>query len=535
MHRRTNSGRPVGALLALVLLAPAATAQGRSVAAQRNAKPAGFVITAPAPPAAKTGPSSAYDRDRLLAGHLLRRVGFGPSPADMEAVIRMGRAAYIEQQLDPASVDDSATEARLPRVELLDPDDAYVRRWFVRMVYSRRQLQEKMTLIWHEHFATSNSKIGDGLMMDDQEQMLRGHALGSFRQLLADVTRDNAMLWWLDNANNFGKVGAENYLVPNENYARELLQLFSLGTVRLKMDGTPVLGPDGLPIPAYTESDVREVARALSGWSADGRLMDEARELRPAQFVPDWHDERDKTIFGQRLTGLDGEAGAEEVDRVVDLIMDHPNTAPFIAKLLLQKLATETPSPGYVARAADTFRQTDGDIRATVRTILLDPEFESDAVVRTQFKSPIEFLVGMVRAIGFAPRGDSLASWSFYTGHFPHNPPSVFSFYRPGNKGALVTESQAGFYDTFADAFVDGYTDGYTDADFDAEQFMRDRRLKPKKPAKAVDALADALLVAPLEPATYAVVLEYLGRRVTPERLRGAAWLIITSPEYQLN
>lgn len=474
-----------------------------------------------------------YDHERLLAGHLLRRAGFGPTPEAMDEVLSIGRDAYVERQLSPSSIDDSAAEARFHAVPDPFVDDfgySWTARWLTRMTYSRRQLLEKMTLIWHEHFPTSLGKIGRGKPMHDYEEMLRRDALGSFRNLLVDVTVDNSMLIYLDNNYNFFYSDESgNPVPPNENYARELLQLFSLGTERLNMDGTPVLGSDGLPLPNYTEDDVREVARALTGWYVEDYDL-----WTPAKFYGPRHDGRPKTYLGVSVSGRTGDDGRHEVDDVVDAIMRHPSTAPFVSKELIQKLATETPSPGYVERVARVFKSTDGDITSTVRAILTDSEFTSDAVVRSQVKEPLETLIGPVRALGGDTDGLSLYVWAFFSKQLPFLPPSVFSFYRPGKKGALVTASQVATLDLWAMDFVDVYTDAsYTDARFDAGKLIRENALK--KPKKAIAFLADRLLAGPLEDSTRKALIQYMGPLVTDEKLRGAAWLVITSPEFQLN
>lgn len=473
-----------------------------------------------------------YDPQRLLAGHLLRRIGFGPTPAELQRVLAMGRQAYVDQQLDPQSIDDSEAEARfypVPDPLVDDFGQSHTRRWLTRMVYSRRQLQEKMTLIWHEHLPVSIGKVGHGKPMNDYEQVLRRNALGSFRQLLVDITRDNAMLIYLDNNFNSAFDFRDGSPVPpNENYARELLQLFALGTERLNMDGTPVLGPNDQPVPAYTETDVREVARALTGF-----YVEDYRTWSPSKFYEGFHDPDDKTILGVAVEGRRGADGANEVEDVVDAIMRHPSTAPYISKILIQKLATETPAPAYVARVASVFKSTDGDIRATVRAILLDPEHTSDAVVRSQVKEPLETLINPIRALGGETRGSSLYFWSYFSNQLLYYPPSVFSFYRPGKKAALLTASQVAYLDYFADDFVDTYSDDFTDATFDAGALIRDFNLK--KPKKTVDFLADRLLAAPLETSTRQALVDYMGGRVTEEKVRGAVWLIITSPEFQLN
>ncbi len=533
--RRIDPPRPASSMRAI----PTTAARGlfRSApavvpfGATRTSAPSEVPRTSPEAAARLAAAAKPYDQNRLRAGHLLRRAGFGPSPSDMAEVLTMGQTAWIDMQLNPSAIDDSANESKFyPVPDPLIDDFGYSwdLHWMTRMLYSRKQLQEKMTLVWHEHMPVSIGKIGWGKPLHDYEQMLRRNSLGSFRQMLADLTRDPAMLIYLDNNYNSAFDYEGNPVPPNENYARELLQLFSTGPQLLNMDGTPVLDTDGTVRAAYTEEDVRETARALTGW-----YIEDYREWTGSLFYEGFHDSGDKNILGQTLRGRRGPDGANEVEDVVDIIMDHPSTAPFISKMLIQKLATETPTPGYVQRVATVFRNTDGNLKQTVRAILTDAEFTSDAVVRSQFKSPLEHLVGAARATETITEGHSFYYWMYFTNHLPYLPPSVFSFYRPGKKGALVTASQVVFLDQIAEDLIDTYTDDYTDAEFSVRAILDNPKLK--KPKKVVNYLGDRLLAAPLDASTKTALIEYFGGRITEEKVRGAIWLILTSPDFQRN
>lgn len=467
--------------------------------------------------------TEASDYNRLMAGHLLRRIGFGPNRTEMNQFLKLGPTAYIEQQLNPASIQENLT---LPNPPIgFREARGWIMRWYYRMIYSRRQLQEKMTLIWHEHFATSNEKVDVGSYMHDQEEFFRANALGNFRNLLTGIIVDQAMLIWLDNNDNDGQATDEvgNPLPPNENFGREFLQLFALGTTRLNLDGTPVTDSVGNPIPAYTEQDIKEIARALTGWHVP------YRKGKSAVFFPWMHDSGPKTILGVTIPGRSGWDGANEVTDVVDIVMRQPTMAPFISKILIQKLATETPTAGYVGRVATVFGNTHADIKATVRAILADPEFTSSAVVRTQVKEPIEQFVGALRALENKTNGGAMLPWAEEAGQPLYYPPSVFSFYPPGQKARLLNTAYVAVRDQVSDAIAFWYKD----TSFNAVEFIARYRLQT--PAQAVDTLTDVLLAAPLDPEVRKVVLDYFGRRVTPQKVRGAAWLIMTSPDFQRN
>jgi len=515
--RRAGSGcRFVSAVLAVLLLTAAAEASAPARATLRAAR----------------------DQQMLRAGHLLRHLGFGPNRREMRAVLKLGEAAYIEQQLHPETIDDRLGERRFHRPPTAEDDGSLWQvRWLSRMLHSRRQLQEKMALIWHEHFATSNSKVGAFPLMRDQEQLFRDHALGSFRDLLAAVTRDNAMLFYLDNAHNDGRAVDDLGLPipPNENYARELLQLFSVGVYRLRRDGSIVRDDHGAPLPAYSETDVKEVARALTGWRAhfpQSVPNDSTEVVPPADFDPSLHDAEAKTVLGQFLPA-DAVGGAFDVERVVDAIMRHASTAPFISKILIQKLATETPTAAYVERIATVFADTDGDLRAVVRAILTDAEFSDPHVLRSQYRTPTEQLVGALRGLGARGGSRTVYFWTLFGGHLVYYPPSVFSFYPPGRKATMLTASSVATLDAAADAIANGFQDDFYDAGWDADGLIRRYRLQGR-PELAVDLLARELLAAPLSPATRQVLLDYLGPRVDERGLRGAVWLLLCSPDYQV-
>lgn len=482
------------------------------------------------------GPSSkvatTYDPQKILAGHLLRRIGFGPDKKEMKKVLAMGLDAYINMQLNPNSIDDSKAMSKLPGV----PNDFYndydlIRRWYLRMVWTRRQLQEKMTLIWHEHFATSNEKVGVAGFMYDYEELLRANSLGNFRNLLINITTDQAMLIWLDNDYNDGNATDDlgNPLPPNENYAREFMQLFTMGKHVLNLDGTPKLDSNNEPYAPYTENDVREVARAFTGWYAPWPFKN-----NNAKFS-DWaHDAGDKNIFGVTVAGRPGNDGANEVADVVDLILngdpDRTNTvAAFISKMLIQKLATETPSPTYVQAVATIFRDSGWNIRAAVEATLKNPEFTSDTVVRSQYKEPVEMMVGMVRALQAKTTGDEFIRWTYDAGQLVYYPPSVFSFYPPGKKGALVTTATVFIRDRIADEF----TSGWSDTSFSPKKLIGKNHLTT--PDAVVAFLEDKLLAAPLSDSTRIAILNYMQGYVDEDKFRGAVWLVLCSPDFQRN
>jgi hypothetical protein len=517
IHSLNKRRLPFAALiLALLLMAtipPRAESQTRSSRVGSNA-------------------TSASRDTRSQDGHLMRRIGFGPTAAELELIARIGNYRYLIQQLSPDNIDDSAMQVHLDALQP-DRDDPmgyifFPQRWYLRMVYSRRQLQEKMTLFWHEHFATSVNKAGMlPIMLAVQEEMMRRNALGDFRQMLIQITIDPAMLIWLDNNENNGR-GAKP---PNENYARELLQLFALGADQLNLDGTVKRDAQGRALPAYTESDVREIARALTGWFV---YYDESEKVFKSGFNPEWHDSGSKTILGRGIAGRSGSDGAREVEDVVDALMAQPTMAPFIAKIMIWKFATQTPSPQYVARVARTFAATNGDIRSTMFSLLIDREFWSERVMRSQPKTPIEQFAGALRALEATTQGRRLLEYGFVTRHLVHYPPTVFGFYPPGEKEKLLAADTVLMRDNFALAlvFADPRAETRIDLPLLADKYSLDGR-----PEEVVDKLSDLLMQAPLEARTRERIVKFLTGvgDTRDDGLKTALWLMLSSPDYQRN
>jgi uncharacterized protein (DUF1800 family) len=256
------------------------------------------------------------------------------------------------------------------------------------MVFTGHPLRERMTLFWHNHFATSQSKVQNAGLMQRQNDLFRAHALGDFKALLAAVGKDPAMLIWLDST-------ANRKAHPNENYAREVMELFTLGRGR------------------YGENDVREAARAFTGWFV---VRDRFQEVA-AQ-----HDAGSKTVLG-RTGKLDG-------DDIPGVLLDQPACAEFLCGKLLRAFVTETdaPPPALVAPLAEAFRKSGYDIRVPVAMILRSNLFYDPAVVRRRVKSPVEHAVGTIRALEVVKptvQADALANACAQMGQSLYAPPSV--------------------------------------------------------------------------------------------------------------
>ncbi|MHB1556829.1 MAG: DUF1800 domain-containing protein [Isosphaeraceae bacterium] len=308
-------------------------------------------------------PTSADPWGPKWAAHLYRRAGFGPSPDELDESLRLGPDGTLDLLMRgrPGSVEllDTLNDVGRIAAEHDNGGDDLVGWWLYVILNGGHPLREKMTLFWHNHFATSLAKVQDPRLMFRQNALLRSHALGRFGPLLQAMSRDGAMLVWLDsNSNVKGR--------PNENYARELMELFSLG------------------VGHYTEKDVREAARAFTGWRTDGVGF---------AFDPRLHDAGEKTILGQ--------TGPWDGGDVVRIVLQQPDAARFLLRKLYRLFISEQESPpdSLLEPLCSAFRKSQYDVAALVRTILASRHFYSAHAFRRRIKDPVEFTIGAVRAV----------------------------------------------------------------------------------------------------------------------------------------
>lgn len=335
----------------------------------------------------------ALSNDRDKVAHLLRRFGLGASESELDYYAEGGVASAIDKLLGYESV----VEPDLS-LERFANDNGQVnmralQAWFhTRVLTTKRPLETAMTLFWHNHFATSAEKVDAVGAMHDHVECLRAHCTGNFRELLTAVSKDPAMLYWLDNHEN--KKGK-----PNENFAREVMELFTLG------------------IGHYSESDVQEAARAFTGWTygnrrPNGRVIEPPKPAQrpkysgPGQprigfvFREEQHDSGEKSILGNR--------GVFDGDDVLGILTGHPRTALFVTEKFLTWFATPKPEPKYVERMAKAFRDSGMEIKALCRAVMESPEFYSDRAVRTIVKNPVHFCVSTLRQLGLGQRIEQL-------------------------------------------------------------------------------------------------------------------------------
>ncbi|HHJ06888.1 MAG TPA: DUF1800 domain-containing protein [Anaerolineae bacterium] len=345
-----------------------------------------------ASPANLLGPRRIFDHwpneASANAWRVLNRISFGPRPEERRRAAEIGLKAFIEEQLAPDSLnEDRRALLRARRLESLhlDASDLFdVKREVaarelqqaavLRAVYSRRQLYEVMVNFWSDHFNITQLK-GDcaWLKTVDDREVIRPHALGNFRDLLFASARSPAMLTYLDNQEN--RVGN-----PNENYARELMELHTLGVNS-----------------GYTQRDVQALARCLTGWTVKRHFY-----RGHFAFKADSHDDAPKRVLGLNIPAGSGQAGAEAV---LEKLAAHPAAARFIAKKLTRRFVSDDPPPALVARAARAFLKSNGDIKSTLRVILFSPEFLSPAATTRKLKRPFNYVVSALRQLNAQSNG----------------------------------------------------------------------------------------------------------------------------------
>jgi uncharacterized protein (DUF1800 family) len=353
-----------------------------------------------------------FDTERSRVAHLLRRAGFGSTEAELDDYTQLGFSATLERLLNYEQVDDSALDAMVgPPVSRNNVEGARFA-WMTRMLYTRRPLQEKMVLFWHTHFATAASKVRAADLMQQQMQLFRDNALGNFETLLLRVTRDPAMLIWLDNNEN--RKGR-----PNENFAREVMELFTVG------------------IGNYTDFDVKEAARAFTGYGSN----------RQGQFTfnADQHDSDDKTFLGVTRNW--------DADDILATLVRHPATARFLTTKLFRFFVNDTPAPVTIDRLAATYTSSGFDMRAVVRDILTGPEFLSPQAFRGQVKQPAELVIGSLKALNVQNIGPDLPQVTRRMGQDLLNPPDV-SGWKGGDNWISATTLLERF--NFADRLAAG-------------------------------------------------------------------------------
>jgi len=476
-------------------------------------------------------PSAADPWDRVKAAHLLHRAGFGGTPEEVARLAAMPVEAAVEELLNYEAIPESFPEPDFSALRELDEELARLRRaradeadlrrqvqrirranivkfqelrtnWVRRMIETRRPLQEKLVLFWHGHLVSGLPETRVAEHMARQLDLFRRLAAGNFKELILAISRDPAMLSYLDNnSNRKGK--------PNENYARELLELFTMG------------------IGNYTEDDVKEAARAFTGWTFAGNEFVFRREQ---------HDDGLKTFLGRtgRWDGTD----------IIDIVFEQPATARFLPRKLWEFFAYQGPEERLVEELAGVFRRHRWEIKPLLRAIFRSEAFFSPRAIRSKVKSPVELVVGTVRVTGSGLPDEVLVRAMDLMGQRLLSPPNVGGW--PQGRGWINTATVLLRYN-FSALLLSGAMPGVPRgraAPAPVAQLIDSARVRTA--GDVIDQLVDRFIQGRLDGRRRWGLLRALGtnREDTPwrldgarsqEQLRSAVHLIMSMPEYQLH
>ena len=447
------------------------------------------------------------------AGHLLRRAGFGATPDELAMYTSLGFAGAVDRLINYQQVSDTALEQRLSALNLdLTKIQNQQQWWLLRMAWTQRPLLEKMTLFWHGVLTSSFRKVGGPKAysrMMVQNQFLRTHAFDTFDNILLGITADPAMLFYLD-------LTKSRKNAPNENYARELMELFTLG------------------VGHYSQQDVFEVAAALTGWHVQGSNPN-------GVYVARDHNTLTKNILGQ--------SGTFDYKDVVRILTNHPEAPWFICRKLFTFFAYENPSNDDLKPLVDTYVKSNHNMGAVMQTLLLSPQFSSTKAYRSRIKSPAEFVAGTYRMLSVPGNGNGLPAMTSIMGQTLFDPPNVAGW--PGDKasGLWLNSgtwlSRLNYLDLLLVGSRNTRTGPYQPVNLQA--IVNANHID--SPEHFVDYFASFLLDGLLDNDRKAVLVDYFNTKDTSKaqltltngksyplnRVRGTLYLILASPEFQMN
>ncbi len=458
--------------------------------------------------------------DTMQIGHLLRRAGFGATPADINTYRGYGFAGAVDRLLNYQQVSDDVMENRLKSLNLdfsIASGAAVANMqqwWLLRMAWTQRPLLEKMTLFWHGLLTSSYRKVGGknayGRTMV-QNQFFRTHAFDTYDNILAGIVSDPAMLVYLD-------LTTSHKTAPNENFARELMELFTLG------------------VGHYTQQDVYQGAAALTGWHVKGHTTQ-------SHYVSQDHNDLTKTYLGH--------TGNLDYKDVVNILANHPATPWFLSRKLFTFFVYENPSNDDLQPLVDTYVKSGHNIGAVMKTLLLSPQFASQKAYRARVKSPSEFVAGMYRALDVQGNGKGLGNMTAIMGQTLFDPPNVAGW--PADKVSALWLNSGTWMArlNYIDALVSGsrIAQAKRFGSVDIQGLVNANHID--SPEHFVDFFNGVLLDGVVDKDRRAQFISYFtqqnvgksgtyitltnGKNYPVSNVRGTLYLILASPEYQLN
>lgn len=374
------------------------------------------------------------------AARLLEQSTFGPTPALIQHVQQVGMQAFLNEQF-------GATASTYPTPTSSQDISVVKQRFFTNALTGQDQLRQRVAWALAQIFVVSKQKIGDPTAFSAWMNMLQKDAFANYATLLNDVTLSPTMGNYLDMANN-DKPNPNSGTQPNENYAREVLQLFSIGLAQLNPDGTQQLDTNGMPIPTYTQDTIIGFAHVFTGWTYPAQPGKAAQFYDGAYYggpmVPfDSHHDTGTKLLLNGVTLPSGGTTQADLTAALQNIFNHPNVGPFISQQLIQHLVTSNPSPAYVSRVTAVFNNNGsgvrGDLKAVVNAILMDAEARrGDDPTQVQpsdgkLKEPVLFMMNLLRATNATSDGANLNNYASAMKEEPFESPTVFNFYPPDN------------------------------------------------------------------------------------------------------
>lgn len=511
-------------------------------------------------PNAYTGPASFGDAARFL-----EQSTFGPTPTLLAHVQTIGFRAFLNEQF-------SATTSGYPSLPPMPEDppascvdncfrDNYTMyplqvRFFQNALNGQDQLRQRVGFALSQIFVTSGLKITQPSAMSPYQQLLTQEALGNFRQLLYDVTLSPAMGHYLDMVDN-NKPNPDTGDVPNENYAREIQQLFSIGLYKLNQDGTLQLDARGQPIPTYDQDTIEGFSSVFTGWTyapqpaAPMLMHNPPNYLAPMAVFEENHDTRSKKLLNGVVLPA-GQSATKDLNDAIDNIFNHPNVGPFIGKQLIQQLVTSNPSPAYVGRVAAVFNNNGlgvrGDMKAVLTSILLDPEARGDVKTDPNYghlREPALYTTGLLRAFNTTLDGSGLLTYSSRMRQDIFNSPTVFNYFPPnyrvrgttsfGPEFGIQTTATAMTRLNYVNALV--FSGIPSDSGGTTALNLSTLAAIANDPARLVTNVAQLLLHGTMSPALRATVVQAVSS--VPDtnpvlRAQTAVYLVASSSQYQL-
>lgn len=398
-----------------------------------------------ATPQAPVSPPVVTPASDQALWRLLRQATWGPTQADFDRLKAIGVDAWIDEQF-------AATPSVYPDTLLAQNMEWTEEHFFQLALTGNDQLRQRVAWALSQIWVVSGVELVRADAMVPWIRMLQSHAFGNFYDLMRDGTMHPAMGEYLDMVNNKKSNGT---ILPNENFAREILQLFTIGLTELNPDGSAKTPP----VPTYGQDDVLELARVFTGWTYPDAVAGQPTKLNPARYdgpmeaVEAFHDTGAKRFLGTDVPP--GMTAQQDLDNALGIIFRHPNVGPFISRQLIQRLVTSNPSPAYIAAVAAVFANNGsgvrGDLKAVVKAILKHPEAQLTAPTAGKLAEPSLFITRQLRAIG-----GNVADYPFMSdlsaemGQRVFHSPSVFNYYSPNFRiaGTALTGPEFQLYTT---------------------------------------------------------------------------------------